>query len=287
MNRVAIEFDVRYGLRKFYTEHVAYPRTLGWAAAATTTVTGAIGGQPLGNYYAVGDVYTDPVGDGLLGRIYYVVDAQPGNPTLRLQQETSQGYDHPRTILVDHLNRMEVTKGDSRVYIGIRSRPTARSGFVRALHGPRVLHESQPYVVLTEPFWRGGFSMYVEGTDKLQTGYVFEMINTRIQFRTDVYKLDVDVQPVRVEVLGLEASGVFRYVLSTNVTASATAATPVDQLPDGVPELYFPWDPILGVSPVIELDAHDPFPRYAERVGNYPLTDDPNYQAVADMPPTE
>lgn len=287
MNRVAAEVDIRYALRKYYTERIVYPRTLGWAQAPTITVSGTIGAIPYGDYYKKGDVFTDPVGDGLLGKIYYVVDSQEGSPTLVLQQESATGNAHPRVVLVDHLDRPEVTQGDSRVYVGIRSRPTARAGFVRALHVGRVLHDTEPYVVLTEPFWRGGISLYVEGTDKLETGYVFEMLNTRIQTRTDIYKFDIDVKPLRAEVVGLEASGVFRYVLVADVAASASSATPVTQLPDGMPTVYFPYDPILGVSPVIEDWGDDGFPRYAEKVGNFPLTDDPVYVAESDIPPTE
>lgn len=284
MNRVAAEFDIRHGLRKFFATHITYPKMQGFAAGTIVDIEGDVDAVPYGDLYQVGDVFTDPVGDGQLGLIYYVVAVDGRN--MRLQLESAQGNMRPKVVAVDKLGSPEIAEGDSRVHVGIRIRPTARSGFVNTLNVNRLLHQDGQHVVLATPFWRGGGSIYVEGTDKNETAYVFEMVNSRQKIISDIYKFELDFVPIRAEVVGLEAGGLFRNILIFNLTATVTPATPIHDLPDGMPTVYFPFDPILGVSPVIE-DDRFPEPRDAEKVGNYPLTDDPDYWNVADMPPTE
>lgn len=285
MNRVSAEDDIRFALRKYYAERVVYP-LMGGYQDGTISLSGDVEGIPYGDIYEVGDIFTEAVGDGLLGKIYYVAHAEPGNPTLELQQEVSRGQARPKVVLVNEAVGPEVVQGASRVYIGIRSRPTARSGFVRALHASRRVHQDGKHIVLTEPFWRGGFYYHVEGANRSEAAYVTEMVNTRVKVITDLYKFEVDVMPIRLDVVNLEVGGVFRNVINLNATARVTPATPLDQLPDGMPQVYFPYDPITGVSPVIEHDSRGAsFPWPAEKVGDYPLSEEAD--PYADMPRTE
>jgi len=285
VNRVDAEVDIRLALRKMYAEGIVYPLTGGYTDDVIT-VSGDVDGIPYGDIYKQGDYFTEPVGAGLLGKIYYVAFSEANNPTIKLQQEVSRGQARPKVVIVEDFIHFEVN--DPRVHIGIRSRGTARSGFVRALYGGRVLHVDRGGFVLTEPFWRGSFWLHVEGKDRFETAYVFSMVNSRQKLITDIYKFEIDFVPIRVDVVNLEANGVFRNVLTANVTARCTADTPVHQLPDGMPEVYFGTDIITGVSPVIEdWDRGEPFPWYAERVGNYPLSQEADDAGVADMPPTE
>lgn len=293
MNAVSIATDIRYALRKLYAEGVAYPVTGHMNAQEISQVTGTVEGTPYGDIYQVGDVFTDPVGDNLLGAIFYVVESYPGDPTITLQQEISPGIRRPKVRLLDHLLSGEITEGE-RVHIGIRSRPTARYAVVRGFGTRRAIHDDEVHVFYTDTFWRGGIWLHVEGVDHLEVSYVFDAVNTGVRdLITDVYKLRVNLYPRQVQIINLEASGMFRNVLSADVTAALTAATPLEHLPDGLPPLYWPWDGVIGVSPVIEpFGLIEPLPVYAEKVGDYPLTeaahqhrDDHPEQFY--MPPTE
>lgn len=288
--RVSLETDIRYALRAYYGTRIAYPRIGGEETdQGITQVTGEVDGVPYGDLYQEGDVFTAPNGPGQLGTIYYVVHSQPGDPTITVVPEQSPGTARPKVVLVDDIWAPEVTQGKSRVYIGIRSRPTARAGFVRALHAGRVLHEDRQHVIVTAPIWRGGFWLHVDGTDRREASYVLEMVNSRAQLVSDIYKLAVDVRPRRLDLSNLENSGLFRNVLAIDVDASLTPQTPLDQLPDGLPDnTHWPWSEITGVSAVIEAHHNEPLPRYGEKVGDYPTSetaDDSGLEFY--MPPTE
>ena len=288
--RVSLETDIRYALRTYYGTRIAYPRMGGGEREdLVTQVTGEVDGVPYGDLYREGEVFTVPNGPGQLGTIYYVVHSQPGDPTLTVVEERSPGTVRPVVTLVDGIWAPEVTKGESRVYIGIRSRPTARAGFVRALHAGRVLTEDRQHVIVTAPIWRGGFWLHVDGVDRREVSYVLDMLNSRAQMTSDVYKLAIDLRPRRIELSNLENSGLFRNVLAVDVDASLTPATPVDQLPDGLPDnIHWPWNEITGVSAVIEAHHNEPLPRYGEKVGDYPTSktaDDSGLEFY--MPPTE
>lgn len=286
MNRVSAETDIRLSMRSFYAQRIAYPKTGGYAPGVIEKI-GDVEGVPYGDLYEVGDVFLDPVGDNQLGLVYYVAEASPGSNRLLLQLEASTQQIRPRVVVVSDVFQPEVTQG-ARVHIGIRSRPTARGGYVRALHVNRLLSNDGQNIILASPFWRGSFWLHVEGVDRLETSYVFEMVNSRQKFITDIYKFEIDVFPIRADVVNLENGGVFRNVLTVNVNATVTPATPIDQLPDGMPTVAFPYDPISGVSPVIEQATPEiNFPWYAERVGDYPLSQEADDANVANMPPTE
>lgn len=284
MNRVSAEVDIRYALREYYATRIAYPQTQGFAESTVIEVEGDHDGLPYGDFYQPGDVFLDPVGNGQLGRIYYVQHSQPGSRKLRLQLEHSPGTVRPKVVLMDGIFTPEVTRGRSRVHIGIRSRATARAGFVRALYSNRVLHEDRQHIILTEPFWRGSFWLHVEGQDRLEVSHVFELINTRIRIdHTPIYKFLLNARPIRVDLVNLENGGVFRSILSLEVEASLTPATPLDQLPDGMPQAYFPFTPIEGVTPVVEPELVPSEPPYGEATGHYPLTTVADESAYADM----
>lgn len=289
MNRVSLETDIRYALRTYYATRIAYPQTGGYDSEGVTEVTGSIDGVPYGDLYREGDVFTDSVGSGLLGVIYYVVAATPGDPTIRVQPEVSPGTARPVVVLVDDIWKPEIKKGASRVHIGIRSRPTARAGYVRALHSGRVLHEDRQHVLITAPIWRGGFWLHVDGIDRLETSYVLEMVNSRAQMTSDIYKLAIDVRPRQVNLSNLESSGMFRNVIAIDVDAGLTADSPLDDLPDGLPDTtHWPWAEITGVSPVIEPHNEEPLPRYAEKVGDYPTSETADESGIEfEMPRTE
>lgn len=290
MTRVSIETDIRLALRAYYATRIAYPRMGGEETSqGITQLTGDIDGVPYGDLYEEGDTFTVPNGPNQLGTIYYVVKAKRGDPTITVVPEQSPGTERPKVVLVRNVWSPEVTKGKSRVYIGIRSRPTARAGYTRALFAGRVMHEDRQHVIITSPIWRGGFWLHVDGVDRDETGYVLEIVNSRAQFTSDIYKLAIDVRPRRIDLSNLENSGLFRNVLAIDVDAGLTPQTPLDQLPDGLPDnTHWPWDEIVGVSPVIEPHQDEPLPRYGEKVGDYPLSETADESGLDFyMPPTE
>lgn len=285
-NRVSAETDITLALRKYLAENVNFPKTGGYQDGVIE-VSGNVGGIPYGDIYQKGDLFTQPVGDGQLGKLYYVAASAPGSDTLVVQEEISPSTARPRVTFVTDAFTPELDD-TYRVAIGIRSRPSARTGFVRQLSAGRRLSFDQQYVILTEPFWTGGFWLHVEGRDKLETSYVFEVVNARAELLSDIYKFRVRMFPERVDVVNLEVAGIFKNVLAINVLAGLTEATPIDQLPDGMPVVAFPWDKITGVSPVVEQDSTGiPLPWYGEKVGDYPLSTEADTAGISDMPPTE
>jgi hypothetical protein len=290
VTRVSLETDIRYALRTYYATRIAYPRMGGEETdEGITQLTGEVDGVPYGDLYREGEVMTVPNGSGQLGTIYYVVASEPGDPTITVVPEQSPGTVRPIVVLVDDIWKPEVKKGDSRVHVGIRSRPTARAGYTRALYTGRVLHEDRQHIIITAPIWRGGFWLHVDGTERREVSYVVEMLNSRAQLTSDLYKLAIDVRPRRLDLSNLENSGLFRNVIAIDVDAGLTPQTPLDQLPDGLPDnTHWPWDEIVGVSPVIEAHHNEPLPRYAEKVGDYPTSDTADESGIDfSMPETE
>lgn len=290
MNRVSLETDIRYALRTYFGTRIAYPVMAGVQNdVGITNITGDLDGVPYGDLYQKGDVFTQPVGDGLLGQVYYVANSTPGDPTITVLPEATVKTQRPKVVIVDGIWRPEIKEGGSRVHVGIRSKPTARAARLRALFAGRVLHDDREHVIITSPIWRGTVWLHVDGVERRETSYVTEMVNSRFQVTSDIYKLAVNVVPRRLELSNLENSGLFRNVINFDVDAGLTPASPLDQLPDGLPDtIYFPWTEIVGVSPVVEPHNDDPLPRYAEKVGDYPLSETADDSGLTfDMPPTE
>lgn len=282
MSRISASMDMAESLVKLYRERLIYPAIGGLGGrAATTEVSGFIDGVPYGDIYRVNDTFLSEGDAFAAGKVYYVARATPGSPVLALQEDVSPESRRARVVhLVE--NNAPAQRGNE-VFVGVRVKPTARFAPVHALFSQREWHEGNEDIILTAPFWRGGFYIHIDGPNAWDERYISEMVNTGLEMTTSIYRFLVKINPTRFELRNAEIQGRWRSVINMDATAEVTAETPIHDLPVGMPVVSYPATPISGFTPIIENFDQ----KHAEKVGDYqigggpyhdpaPLWPDPN-----------
>lgn len=266
MGYLSAEIDIAHSLEAHWRETLTY--TPAGGLGGTTVVeqkTGTANGLPYGDVYREGDVFLEEAQGGVAGRLLYVASSTPGNPTITLQPDRPQVLRRPRVAAVTEATWPRVLGPE--VFIGIKTKPDARYGVIPALHAARELHQDGNHMLITEPFWKGGFYVHVEAHNRYDITAVTEMINRGFDYTTRIYKFLVEFRPVRFELRNYEINKRWKSVLNVNAYASVTPETPLDDLPNGMPDVFWPWTAITGVSPVLAGEDYTP----AEKVGDYDL----------------
>lgn len=281
MSRISADMDIVHSLADHYRAKLTYVPIGGLGGhLATERVSGFIDGVPLGDIYNVNDVYLSQGESGFAGKVYYVAKAQKGDPELLLQPDVPGELARPLVHVVSETSHPDTDS--ERVLVGIRTRPNSRYAPVQALFASRSMHAGGNDVILREPFWRGGFYIHVEAGNRWDERVISELINTGMEFETRLYRFRVKFSPIRFEVRNLELQGRFRSVINADASAEVTENTPIHDLPNGFPRVSYPYENIVGVTPIVEV----PERVYAEKVGDYQVGGGPHHDPAPNWPPT-
>ena len=268
----SIATDIRQSLRQHMAENLFYTPMGPWDDAPTVQRTGFVDGVPYGSFYFPGDIFLERGASQQKGSTFYVVQATAGNPTITLQPEAAGGITKPPTRAIYRTDGP--ANVDSRVYVGLTLRPSARRATPNLLsETDRIVAPSGTETILiSRSFYQARGTVHVEGRNQEDVFYVFDQVNQRRDILSYIYQLRLLFYPDAPRTIG-EIDGIFKQVLDFDIYAYLTADTPISELPPGSVDGYvLPYEPIDGVVLIVEKVDEDNQTQFVEVIGEYPFT---------------